>query len=47
MTGLTQQQVADDLKIGRTAYTNYENGTSSIPDDILDRFVKKCREGNF
>ncbi|MEL6358857.1 MAG: helix-turn-helix transcriptional regulator [Bacteroidota bacterium] len=37
----TQQETARILNIGRTAYTNYENGVSRMPDDTLDVFVRE------
>ena len=32
---LTQQQVADMLHISRSVYSNYENGYTPFPTDIL------------
>ena len=32
---LTQKQVADAIKVSRVVYNRYENGTRSIPIEIL------------
>lgn len=32
---LTQQQIAKLLQISRSAYSNYERGTSDIPLDVI------------
>ncbi|WP_250228227.1 helix-turn-helix domain-containing protein [Anaeropeptidivorans aminofermentans] len=34
---LTQQELADYLKISRSAYQNYESGTGGIPIKILSK----------
>lgn len=36
---LTQQNLADYLKISRSAYKNYENGERGIPTEILIRIA--------
>lgn len=38
--GLTQQQVADALKINRTTYTKYETGVSEPSHELLGKIVK-------
>ena len=38
--GLTQQQVADALKINRTTYTKYETGVSEPSHELLGKLVK-------
>jgi len=37
---LTQQKMADMLKISRSAYSAYENGTNAVPIDVLIRLAK-------
>ncbi|MBE6012960.1 helix-turn-helix domain-containing protein [Anaeropeptidivorans aminofermentans] len=36
---LTQQELADYLKISRSAYQNYESGTRGIPIEILSKIA--------
>ena len=38
--GLTQQQVADALKINRTTYPKYETGVSEPSHELLGKIVK-------
>lgn len=38
--GLTQQQVADALKIHRSTYTYYERGHTNPPRETLEKLVK-------
>ncbi|MCQ2235294.1 MAG: helix-turn-helix transcriptional regulator [Paludibacteraceae bacterium] len=35
--GYTQEQVANFLSIGRSAYANYESGEREAPMEVLDR----------
>ena len=37
---LTQQNMADMLKISRSAYSAYENGANAVPIDVLVRLAK-------
>ena len=37
---LTQQKMADMLKISRSAYSAYENGANAVPIDVLVRLAK-------
>ena len=37
---LTQQKMADMLKISRSAYSAYENGANAVPIDVLIRLAK-------
>lgn len=38
--GFTQSQIADYIKIGRSAYSNYEAGLREVPIDVLERVAK-------
>ena len=38
---MTQQQFADSLKLERVTYVRYENGTRSIPNDVLMRIAEQ------
>lgn len=37
--GMTQEQVAGFLNIGRSAYSNYEDGRREPPIEILEKFA--------
>ena len=36
---MTQEQVAEFLGIGRSAYSNYEDGRREPPMDVLEKFA--------
>ena len=38
--GLTQKEIAQQLKIGQSAYARYENGSRDVPLDILVKLTK-------
>lgn len=38
--GITQQQIADVLDIGRNQYQKYEKGITLVPSDKVDMLVK-------
>ena len=40
LSGFTQEQVAQSIKIERSTYSNYEGGTREIPYTIFGRYLK-------
>lgn len=38
--GFTQSQIADYIKIGRSAYSNYEAGLREVPVDVIESVAK-------